>query len=395
MNKGYKYLTMVIFTIFCMIFYPGSTLHTVASENGTTTAVDGEEVQNRMQEKMIGELGLDDVTSSLQDMFPGEKMNFKETVLSIIQGDVEKPLSTMKDLVIDQLFYELKYNQKNLIHILLLAVIAAIFTNFAKVFQNKQISEISFYILYLLLLTLCLDSFRVVSSSVGVNLERLLTFMSALSPAYFLAVGISTGPTSAVAFYNIILLVIFIMEVVIANFLLPMIHIYVMVEVLNYLSLEESLSKLGELLKLMISWTLKSLLALVIGFNVIQGLLSPVIDTLKRSMVTKTAEAVPVVGDMIGGLSEVILGTTVLVKNGIGIAGAIICIVICLHPLIQMAFMVLVYKLVAAVIQPISDKRIVNCIASIGEGYQLLLKVIFTTGILFLITIAVVTASTS
>ena len=53
------------------------------------------------------------------------------------------------------------------------------------------------------------------------------------------------------------------------------------------------------------------------------------------------------------------------------------------------------YKGLAALIQPISDKRIVEAISSVGDGYHMLLRVVFTTGVLFLITIGVAAAATS
>ena len=62
-----------------------------------------------------------------------------------------------------------------------------------------------------------------------------------------------------------------------------------------------------------------------------------------------------------------------------------VCIGICLVPIIQMAVVTLLYKLIAAMIQPVSDKRIVGCISSIADGSQMLLRIIFTTGVLFFI----------
>ena len=74
--------------------------------------------------------------------------------------------------------------------------------------------------------------------------------------------------------------------------------------------------------------------------------------------------------------------------------GMIICLVICLAPLIQMAVTALLYQLIAALIQPISDKRMVDCVSSVADGTKMLLRIVFTTGILFLLTIAVVAATT-
>lgn len=365
----------------------------------SASAIDQEEdnsaTQDKVESTLIQEFDFQDINNSLKDIFPGEKIDFKETVQGLIKGDIKFTTALIGRLVKEKIFYEFNYHKESLVHILLIAIIAAVFTNFSSVFQNKQVSEISFYILYLLLITICLSSFQMLIASVEQNLTMLVSFMQVLSPAYFLGVAFASGSASSVAFYNIVLLLIYLVELLILNLLLPLVHILIMVKILNHLSEEDYLSKFAELLETVIAWTLKTLLACVIGLNVIQGLLSPAIDSLKRSALTRGAEAIPGVGDAIGGVAQVVLGTAVLIKNGIGMAGAIICIIICLAPIIQMAVMTLLYKLTAAMIQPISDKRLVNCVGSMGEGCQLLLRVVFTAGVLFLITIAVVTAATT
>ena len=74
-------------------------------------------------------------------------------------------------------------------------------------------------------------------------------------------------------------------------------------------------------------------------------------------------------------------------------AGALIAAAICAVPILQMLLLAFLYKLAAALVQPVSDKRITDCIGSVSEGYELLVKVIFSSGVLFLLTIAVVAAS--
>jgi stage III sporulation protein AE len=209
-----------------------------------------------------------------------------------------------------------------------------------------------------------------------------------------MAVAIATGATSSLVFYHIVLFLIYVVEVLILRFLLPIVNIYIMVQVMNYLIGEEYLSQLGELLKKLISWILKTLLTCVIGINILQGLLAPAIDSLKRTGITSTAQSIPGIGSLVGGVTDVVLGAAVLIKNGIGVAGAIVLVGICIVPIVQMIIMSLMYKLAAALVQPVSDRRITGCISSVSEGYELLVKVIFTMAVLFLLTIAVVAAAT-
>ena len=91
-------------------------------------------------------------------------------------------------------------------------------------------------------------------------------------------------------------------------------------------------------------------------------------------------------------MTEIIVSALTLIRNGIGVTGAVICVVICLIPVIQIAVMALLYKLTAALLEPVSDKRVVGCIAGAGDGAVLLLKTVYTSAVLFLITIVIVAA---
>lgn len=382
MNGKKKKRIIIVLFLLC-IFLPVSTV-----------SAQDDKIEN-IEKDILKKFDFQDIDKSLEQLFPDEKIDFKETVWGILTGDVTFSAELFGKLVADQLGYAVAACRENLIHILLIAMIAAVFSNFSSVFQNKQISEISFYILYLLLIALCLNSFQIVTDWVRGGVESLTTFMEAFCPLYFLAVAVAKGGMTAVAFYNLVLLFIYLIELLIVNILFPVIHIYMMVKVLNFLSEEDYLSKFAELIEIAVSWMLKTLLAGIIGLNVIQGIINPAIDNVKRSVVTRTAEAIPGVGDALGGAAEVVLGAAVVIKNGIGTTGAVIALALCAVPLIQTGGIVLLYKLAAALIQPVSDKRLVGCVESVGDGSRLLMRVVFTTGLLFLLTIVIVSALTS
>ena len=380
-----KGIILCIFIVILGCFFSPRTVYATEIRDKDEQA----ELQKEAEETIWKEFEFSEIEDLLDDIFPEKKTDFQDLIKKMLSGQTEPSLQVIGEMISDQFFYEWKSSKAGMVHILLIVIVAAVFTNFSNVFQNKQISEISFYVLYLLLITIGLNSFRILIVSASENLERLIGFMKVLGPVYFLAVAFAAGSSTSILFYNLVLLLIYLVELVILNFLIPFVQVYIVVKVMNNLSEEDYLSKFAELCETVIAWTLKTLLAGVTGVNIIQGLLSPAIDSLKRS-----AEAIPVVGDAIGGVTEVMLGTAVLIKNGIGVAGALVCIGICLVPIIQMAVVTLLYKLIAAMIQPVSDKRIVGCISSIADGSQMLLRIIFTTGVLFLLTIAVVTATT-
>ena len=345
-------------------------------------------------ENLFEQFDFSEMDNLLEEIFPDEKLSFMDTLISVLSGDTKLSFNLIIDFVTDQFAYELQSSRGSIIHILLLVIVAAVFSNFSSVFKSTQVAEISFFMLYMLLITICLNNFRILADAAATNLGTLIQFMKLLGPIYFLAVGMATGSMSSVSFYQIVLLLIFLAEMVVLNFLIPVTQIYFMMKILGELSPEVPLTKFAEFLETVVSWTLKTLMAGIVGFNVIQGMIAPAIDSVKRSILLRGGESIPIIGNAIGGVTEVVIGTAVLIKNGIGVVGMIICLMVCLTPIIQMAITSLLYQLLSALIQPISDKRFVNCVSSMADGTKLLLKVMVTTGILFMLTIAVVASST-
>lgn len=375
------YLSLLIICFVCMPVH--------AEEN------EKEEVQEMVEDTLFDTFDFYEIDTVVRDIMPERRMEFGETVRKILSGELELSADLLINLLEDRFFYEFRTSKEGLIRILLIAILAAVFTNFSGVLKHGQLEGIGFYVFYMLLITIALNSFQIVLDSATAGIEKLIIFMRALGPVYFLAVAIAAGNSTSIVFYNLVLFLIYIVELLVLNFLLPLLHVYMIVKMLNHISAEDYLSKFAELIEFLISWISRALFTAVIGLNLIQGLITPVVDSLKRGVLSKGMEALPAIGDAIGGVTEVILGTAVLIKNGIGVAGAFICILLCMMPVLQILGVTFLYKLTAALIQPVSDRRIVGCISAVGEGARLLLKLVFMTGVLFLLTISIVAATTT
>lgn len=380
-----------LFTILLVLIVFGLGTKIVNAKEDSETDI----LQDEIQDALLAEFDFNEIEENLDRMFPQEKISFSDVFSALMSGNMAETIRIFLRFLTDQISYEFDYNRRSLVYVLMTALTAAVFSNFAGAFKSRQISDISFYIMYMLLITLCLTSFRISAEGLEDRLSALVDFMRVLCPSYFLAVAFASGSVTSLFFYNVILFLIYVVELVIVRFLLPVVNIYIMVRVLGNLTGEDFLSEFADLIRKAVSWILKTLLICVVSVNVVQGLLAPAIDAVKRSALTRTAEALPWVGNAVGGVAEVVLGTAVLIKNGIGMAGAVITIAICAVPIFQMLIMAFMYKLAAALVQPVSDKRITTCISGISEGYEIMAKVIFTSGLLFMITIAIVAASTS
>ncbi len=385
-------ISMLAMTVIAALWWQEKT-----ESMGIVYASETEDVQisdKTQNMELLESMDFTDIDRMMEDLFPQERMEFADAVRQIMIGNTDVGRDAIKEMLRERILGAWEVNRKSILYLILLAIASAVFIGFSDIFQTRQVSQISFYMIYLLVMGICLASFQAASEWMANGVHTLTGFMKVLYPVYFAAVTVAKGSISSLAFYHLAIILIVVIEELLLHLIVPGIHMYVIIRVMNSLQSEDYLSKFAELLETAIGWGLKTLMGGMIGLNVIQGMLGPAIDTVKRSAVTRGMEMVPGVGDLLGGTAEVALGTAVLIKNSIGIVGMFLCLVLCLAPLLQLAVITLGYKLAAALVQPVSDKRIIECISGVGEGCKMLMNCIFVTGILFLVTVAIVTYTT-
>lgn len=329
------------------------------------------------------------------DMLDGNQFQFQKYVEGFLSGEKTFHMKTILGDLGSAFLGQLNRERSSIIQLVAIAIIASVFTSFTNVFKSSHIAETGFYVTYLLLFTLLTATFYKISGIASTTLGSLLDFMKALLPTYAVGIAFCTGSKTSMVFYETTLGIITVANLVLIRILLPLINVYFVLLLANNIMKEDMLSKMSELLEKIISWSLKTLLAAVIGINVIQGLIVPVSDQVKKSVLLKTAQAIPGVGNTMRVATESILQASVLIKNAIGVAGLLVIVAICIVPIIKLVIYQLIYSFGAAIVQPISDKRIINCIHATAKSAKLLMSVVMISAVLFLFTIVIVTSTTN
>ena len=349
--------------------------------------------QGNTQEQLLDSMELEKMQEAVNELLGEETFSVKESIKKALSG--EEPFSAEHFGEIGKafLYQQLLPDKKILVQVILLVLAASLFSNFTGMFGKGETGGISFYMVYLFLLTILMKSFGQMSRIISSGLEDFVFFMKALMPSYFLAVTAAGGVASAMIFYNMVLAVIYVIQVILLKLVVPGIHLFVLFQLVNYLHKEDILSKMAEFFKTILEWTLHTCVAVVVGMQGIQNMISPAVDSLKRDVIGKTATAIPAVGNAIDGVTEVALGTAVLIRNCIGVVGILVLLLLGLPPIIRLGVTTLIYKLLAAVVQPVADKRMTGCLSTMGEGCRLLLRVLLTVELLLLITIAILSVS--
>ncbi len=324
----------------------------------------------------------------------GNEMNFEQLVGEAVQGGRFFSLSSWGKLLGDTVFEQLEFHGRTIGYLFLLIISAAVLAVIARAFRNRQISDMGFYMIFLLFYVILVKSFGVCYDLTESVVGHLTDFMKVLMPAYLMAVSMSSYRTSAVVYYEGFLLLVYYLQKLVEVFLLPAIRCYVLLTLFGHLGTNIFFEKGREGLKKVILWAFKAMIGATAGLQMIQGMISPAIDEMKQSVFNKGISSLGSVGNVAQNVTDVILGSGALIKNGIGAVAAVILVSICLVPAVQTACYAVFYQLLAAVAEPISDKRLTSVLGEMGEGIGLLVKLLFTVCAMFLLTIAIVCVTT-
>lgn len=379
----WKKKTAIFFSLLLLCFWCG---RAKAEE-------ESEDLLKGVEEAFLSELDLEELDETLKSYEREMGLSFSETVVKLMKGELSWSVDTFQELVRQALLGEVAKQKKTAVSVLLLMIGAAVFSNFAGIFDQSPVSDVSFYVVYLLLFSLLIRAFYQMSSMTEEALMELLTFMKLLMPAYLLASVLSGRSLGGTAFCELILGALTVLQWAVRYFLLPAVNFYFLFTLLNHISGEDYLSKMAELLKSFVEWTLKTLTAAVVGIQAVQSLILPVVDSLKNTVLQKSGGSLPLVGGIFNNVTEVVLGAALLIRNGVGTAGLVVLIFLCLSPLVKLLVSGGLYRILAAIAQPVADRRLTECLDGLGQGIFLLMKVLLFTGILFFLSLAMALAS--
>ena len=343
-------------------------------------------------EELLKEINLADVQKMLDDFMGADSFSMKEALIKLTRGEQAFSKEAVQEFVYRFFFYQLDQEKELFVKLILLILLSAVFTSFAEVFENNQIGDISFFVVYLLFFTILMDSFSKMSSSLEKTISWMTEMMKGLAPAYYMTVCAASGAASAVVFYEGVLLMVWGIQWLLLTVLLPASGMYVLLQLVNSLSREEMLGKMAELLNTAVSWGLKSLLAAVVGLQIIRNLVAPVMDSVKRGLLSKAAGALPGVGNAVNMVTELVVTSAVLVRNCLGVVILVVFVLIGAGPMLHYGILSLLYRLLAAVAQPVSDQRMVRALGTMGEGCALLLRILFTAEVLCMLAFLVLMA---
>ncbi|NLL82424.1 MAG: stage III sporulation protein AE [Tissierellia bacterium] len=317
-------------------------------------------------------------------------LDFKDTLKKLIKGDEVLRWNSLKEALGKMFFGEVRLNLLFLSKVLVIAIISAILTNLQSSFEQSNVSTLANYISYVLIAILVLGSFHQLIETVKGTIDTLVNFMELILPVLLTLLVLAGGPNTKVLFHPMIIVVVNIIGEVVKNVVFPMIYFTFIISILSNLSERKEFKKLSELGRQVIVFIITASFTVFIGIITIYGLSSKIDGITIRTAKFAVDTFVPIVGGFLSDAVETVIGSSTVLKNGVGIIGLFLLIVITIFPVIKIAALLLVYKIVEVIIEPIVSSTISNFFSEVINILLLVLISMVSTAIMFFITITII-----
>ena len=318
-----------------------------------------------------------------------EDLDMNEIFSSALSGNIEN--SGIIKSILNLIGGEILDAIKILASILVIIVIHSILKNISEGLENKGIAQITYYVQYILIVTLIMTNFVQILDIIKESIQNLVNFINLLVPI-LITLMITTGHVvSANLMQGILLFVITFIGNLVTNVIIPIVLISTSLGIVSKISDKVQIDKLSKFFKSSVVWVLGVVLTIFVGLTSVEGSLSGNVD----AVTAKTAKAavssfIPVVGKILGDAVDTVIGCSTILKNATGIVGIIIIIGIVILPIIKLAILMGIYYLGAALCQPIADGKIVSLLDQMGDTFKTFLAILCSISVMLIIGITIV-----
>ncbi|GLH65002.1 stage III sporulation protein AE [Parageobacillus sp. G301] len=347
-------------------------------------------VQKQMEQLDISEIRQywEDIVTKYGGFLPESQ---KGPIAEFLSG--EKQLSLKEWLIAfgKFLFYELQANGKLLGTLILLTVFSMVLQSLQNAFEQQAVSKAAYAVVYMVLLIIALNSFRVAMDYALDAVQTMSHFMIAMIPLLLALLASSGGVISAAFFHPIILFLMNTTGTIVEYVTLPLLFLAALLSIVSTLTDHYKVTQLAELLTKVGIGILGVILTIFLGVMSVKGTTSAIADGIAlRTAKFVAGNFIPVVGKMFTDAADTVVTASMLLKNTVGIVGVAILFIIAAFPALKIFAIAFIYKVSAAVMQPLGGGPVISCLSIMSKSIAYVFASLAIVSLMFFLSLTII-----
>ncbi|WP_019241315.1 MULTISPECIES: stage III sporulation protein AE [Bacillus] len=318
----------------------------------------------------------------------------KGSLMDFISGEKSFSLKGWFLGALKFVFHELVVNGKLLGMLILLTVFSMFLQSLQNAFEQSSISKVAYSIVFMVLIIIALNSFHVAIQYTKETIDTIISFSMALAPLLIALIAASGGLISASFFHPVLLFLMNTSGLIIGKIVLPLLFLATILSIVSTLTQHYKVTQLAGLIR---NWSIGLLgvfMTVFLGVISVQGASTAIADGITiRTAKFVTGNFIPVVGRMFTDAADTVISASVLLKNTVGIAGVVIILLISAFPAIKILVIAFIYKLTAAVLQPLGGGPVIQCLDIMSKSMMYIFAALAIVSVMFFLSMTIIIAA--
>jgi len=324
------------------------------------------------EENQISIFSLNSIKDKVYEIISGENaVNYSSFFASIFSNIIEVVISYLPILSV----------------IVAIGVISNLLNGIKSKFNEKSTGNIISLVCFFAAVILIVSIVNNLSTKTGKTIHSMVKQMNVVFPI-LLTLMAATGASASVGVFQPIVAI---MSTYIADifnyYILPLFIVSFVFSIISNFSDNIKLDKFNSFISSLFKWSVGLIFTLFFAVFTIQGITAGSFDSIGIRTTKYTIKSyIPVMGGHLSDGMDIILASSLLVKNAVGLVGILLIITSILSPLIEIIVFSLLIKLVSAILQPMGSK-VSTFLETSSKSITMLSSSIIAIGFMYLISV--------
>lgn len=390
---NYNKRTIILLVIMIVLFSIISPLGTFCADDNIYKIT--ADLNNSVVEELdeIDFSGLQDIVLEFQSQNTNifSINNIKEKIYSIISGENAVEYDSLLACLLSSLVEMILKYMPLLSVIIAIGVLSNLLNGIKSKFSEKSVGDLIHLVCFMAVVVLMIGIITNLSTTSGKSIQSMVSQMNAVFPI-LLTLMTALGAHACVGVFQPIVAI---LSTYVAEFfhylIMPLFLFSFVFNIISNLSSSVKLNKFSEFISSLFKWGVGLVFTLFFAIFTIQGISAGSFDSISiRTAKFSIKSYVPVMGGYLSDGMDLILSSSVLIKNSVGVVGLLLIISTVLNPVIEIVVCSLLLKLVSAILEPLGDSRISNFLSGTSKSIIMLSTCILAIGFMYLISIGLV-----
>jgi len=363
---------MLSLTIFCF----GLGINQTVSSG--TSLIQLQETLTKEVDETLDNINFEDLQNIIDNFSENQKKMFsfssiKTKAKEVINGENNINYNSFLEAIVSIVFSVIEDYLPMIAIIITVGIISSILGSIKSKFNEKSVGDIIHFVCFCVSVIVVVTIIKGLVENTTQSITNMTNQMNAIFPI-LLTIMTAIGSVASVGVFQPTLAIFSsFSSVIFTKLIIPIFMLSFCFAIVGNLSNNVKLDKFNSFLSSLFKWLVGIFFTIFFSLISIQGISAGSFDSVSiRTMKFTMSSYVPVLGGYLSQGMDLIMASSVLVKNAVGFVGILILMTSIFAPILEIVVVSLLLKVASAILQPLNNDRITNFLHSTSKSIIML-----------------------